>query len=150
MTRQPTGRSERGERGSIAPLVIGLAAVVAMLVAVVVDVSAAFLRREAMNAVADAAALAATDGLQGDSAYRHGLGDRITLDGSAAGHFVVNYLRATAAPERFPGLSWSVMVEGDQVLVRLRAPMELPLRIPGAGRGVEIAASSAAVVSVSQ
>jgi len=140
---------KRTERGSIAPLVIGLAVVVAMLVAVVVDVSAAFLRREGMNAAADAAALAATDGLQGEAAYLHGLGEQVAIDEAAAQRYVAAHLRATGAVARFPGLRWSVTVEGETVVVRLRAPMDLPLRIPGSDADVQISATAAAVLRVS-
>ncbi len=140
----------RSETGSIAPLVVGLAAVVAMLVAVVVDVSAAFLRREAMNALADAAALAATDGLQGDQAYRGGLGEQVDIDEDAARRYVAEHLRLTGAAERFPGLRWSVTAAGDEVVVRLRAPLELPLRVPGSDAVVQVGATAAAVVRVSE
>lgn len=72
------------ERGSITPLIIGFAVVIAMLVAVVVDSSAAFLRRQQLDSVADAAALAATDGVQGDAVYTRGLGDTAQIDAAAA------------------------------------------------------------------
>lgn len=144
-----TGR-RRDAGGSIAPLVVGLAVVVAMLVAVVVDVSAAFLRREAMNAVADAAALAATDGLQGDQAYRGGLGERVEIDVDAARRYVAEHLRLTGATARFPGLWWSVTAAGDEVVVRLRAPLELPLRVPGSDSEVQVGATAAAVVRLSE
>lgn len=144
-----TGR-DRGQRGSIAPLLVGLAAVVAMLVAVVVDVSAAFLRREAMNAVADAAALAATDGLEGDLAYHRGWEDQVGIDVGAARRHVAEHLRLTGATARFPGLWWSVTVDRDEVVVRVRAPLELPLRVPGAVTEVQVGAAAAAVVRVSE
>src|SRR4029079_9679145 len=57
--------SARGEHGSVTPLILGFAVAVAMLVAVVVDASAAYLRRQGLNSAADAAALAATDAIQG-------------------------------------------------------------------------------------
>ena len=56
----------RDQHGSVTPLLIGFALILATLVAVVVDASAAYLRRQGMNSLADAAALSATDGLQGD------------------------------------------------------------------------------------
>ena len=68
--------ARRRERGSITPLVVGLAVVVALLVAAVVDASAAYLQRQGLDAVADAAALAATDGIEGDQVYLQGLGAR--------------------------------------------------------------------------
>jgi Flp pilus assembly protein TadG len=121
-----------------------------MLVAVVVDVSAAFLRREGLNAVADAAALAATDGLQGDLAYRSGLDDHVELDVVAARSYVADHLRTTGAAVRFPGLTWSVAVAGGSVLVRVRAPLDLPLRLPGSGSDVMVGATAAAVVVVTE
>lgn len=144
-----TGR-RRDARGSIAPLVVGFALVVALLVAVVVDVSAAYLRRAAMNAAADSAALAATDGLQGDLAYRHGLGAELRIDVDAARRYVAEHLRLTGAAARFPGLAWSVSAAGAEVVVRLRAPLELPLHVPGAGGEVQVTAASAAVVRLSE
>lgn len=138
----------RTDRGSITPLVIGLAVVVALLVVVVVDASAAYLRREGLNAVADAAALAATDGLQGERAYTEGLGEEVELDPASAREFVAAYLGASGAAARYADLTWTVGVRARHVLVRLRASMALPLRPPGTAERVWITGSSSAVVTV--
>lgn len=145
-----TGRRSRGERGSIAPLVIGLAAVVAMLVAVVVDVSATYLRREGLNALADAAALAATEGLAGEWAYQAPATDHPRIDPAEARRYVAVHLRSAGAGTRFPGLTWTLEVRGATVVVRLRAPFELPLRVPGSETSVVLTSTAAAVVSVSR
>lgn len=139
----------RPEDGSITPLVIGFAMVVAVLVAVVVDASAAYLRRQGLNSVADAAALAATDGLQGDRVYTHGLGDRAEIDATAARRYVEEYLRSSGAVGHYPGLVWAVTASTDTVTVRLAAPLDLPLRVPGVGASATITGSTAAVVVVS-
>ncbi|MCX6396172.1 MAG: pilus assembly protein TadG-related protein [Propionibacteriales bacterium] len=136
------------ERGSVTPLIIGLALVVALLVAVVVDASAAYLRREGLNALADAAALAATDGLQGERAYLTGLGDGLVVDPGSARRYVAEFLITSGAVQRYPDLGWTVEVRGQRVLVRLRASLDLPLRAPGTARRTTVTGSSSAVVTV--
>ena len=139
----------RDEHGSITPLIIGFALVVGLLVAVVVDASAAYLRRQGLNSLADAAALAATDGLQGDSVYAHGLDDRAEIDAAAARRYVEDYLRDSGATARYPGLSWTVSTSATTVLVHVAAPLELPLRVPGVDESATVTGDAAAVVVVS-
>jgi Flp pilus assembly protein TadG len=139
----------RNERGSITPLVIGFALLVGVLVAVVVDASAAYLRRQGLNSVADAAALAATDGLQGDRVYTHGLDDLAEIDAAAARRYVEEYLRSSGATDRYPGLTWTVSTTATTVLVRVAAPLDLPLRVPGVGENATVTGDAAAVVVVS-
>jgi Flp pilus assembly protein TadG len=139
----------RDEHGSITPLVIGFALIVGVLVAVVVDASAAYLRRQGLNSVADAAALAATDGLQGDRVYTHGLDDRAAIDPAAARRYVEEYLRSSGATARYPGLTWAVSTTATTVLVRVAAPLDLPLRVPGVAENVTVTGDAAAVVVVS-
>lgn len=141
--------SRRREVGSITPLVVGLAVVVALLVAVVVDASAAYLQRQGLDAVADAAALAATDGIEGDQVYLHGLGERARIDPASARQYVADYLRSSGVRERFPGLSWSVEASGQTVVVRVAAPLRLPLRVPGVRRSAVVRGAAASVVAVS-
>jgi len=138
----------RGERGSITPLVIGFALLVAVLVAVVVDASAAYLRRQGLDSVADAAALAATDGLQGDAVYTRGLGDRAEIDGVAARRYVEDYLRSAGVLEHYPGLDWVVTTSATTVVVRVAAPLELPLHVPGVGATTNVTGSAAAVIAI--
>ena len=139
----------RDERGSITPLIVGFALLVAVLVAVVVDASAAYLRREGLDAVADAAALAATDGLQGEAVYTRGLGDRAEIDAVAARRYVEDYLRSSGALDRYPGLAWTVTASATTVTVRVRAPLDLPLRVPGMAGTTTVSGAAAAVVVVS-
>jgi hypothetical protein len=136
------------EQGSITPLVVGFAVVVAMLVAVVVDASAAYLQRQGLDAVADAAALAATDGLEGEQVYEHGLGGRAAIDPTAARRFVAEYLRASGVRQRYPGLSVSVQTGGRTVVVRVAAPLRLPLHVPGVGDSTVLRGTAASMVAV--
>jgi Flp pilus assembly protein TadG len=86
-------------------MIAGFAAVLVLLVAVVVDASAAILRRQQLDALADAAALAATDGVQGEAVYTRGLGRRAEIDPVAARRFVAAYLGASGRAAGSPG--WS-------------------------------------------
>ena len=116
-------RLTRGdEQGSVTPLIIGFAVVVALLVAVVVDASAAYLRRQGLNSAADAAALAATDGIQGEEVYTHGLGKRAEIDPAAARRYVADYFASSGIRRRFPGLDYSVQTTANTVVVRDRHP----------------------------
>ncbi|MCZ4498764.1 MAG: hypothetical protein JWQ74_1317 [Marmoricola sp.] len=130
------------------PLIIGFALVVGLLVAVVVDASAAYLRREGMNALADAAALAATDGIQGALAYGRGLDDGFAVDPDTARRYVGAYLSSTGAVALYAGLSWRVSTSGRTVTVVVRAPFRLPLRAPGTGEGSSVSGSARAVLRI--
>jgi hypothetical protein len=142
-------RRPRSESGSIIPLVVGFAFLVAVLVAAVVDASAAYLRRQGLDSVADAAALAATDGLQGERVYTHGLDGLAEIDAAAARRYVEDYLRTSGALVRYPGLGWTVSTSATTVVVRVVAPLDLPLRVPGVGATATVSGTAASVVTVS-
>jgi hypothetical protein len=130
-------------------LIVGFAAVVLLLIAAVTDASAAFLRRQALEALADGAALAAADGVHGEYAYNHGLGSLAHIDPALARQHVSEYLASTGSLTRIPGLRWTVEPEGTSVTVRLSAPLDLPITPPGwlATATVEGVASAVAPVS---
>ncbi|HSE08732.1 MAG TPA: pilus assembly protein TadG-related protein [Nocardioidaceae bacterium] len=137
------------ERGQTAVLIIGFALVIAMAVVVVVDASAAFLRRQALNSLADGAALSAADGLQGEQVYAGGLDDRASVDPRAARALVQTYLSSVGAGRRYPGLSHSVTTDAERVVVRVAAPLDLPLPLPGVDRTARVGATAAAVIAIS-
>ena len=136
----------RGERGSITPLVIGFAIVLVMLVGVVVDASAAFLKRQQLNSLADAAALAATEGLEGEQVYLRGLGERARIDPAGAREHAASRLRAAGVP----GLRFRIATRDDSVTVHVQAPIDLPFRIGDLGGSVMISGTATGVVTVSQ
>ena len=142
-------RRRRNEAGSVTPLIVGLALVLALAVAVVVDASAAYLHRQGLATVADGAALAGADGgAEADEIYLSGIPeDRLAQRADRARVAVADYLTAAGARERYPGLDVAVRVEGDRVVVELRAPLELPLTVPGAPERPIVAADAAAVVT---
>ena len=139
----------RGERGQTTLLIVGFAVVAAMMVGVVVDASAAYLRRQGLDSVADGAALAAADGIQGEQVYQGGLGEHADIDPDVARGYVADYLRVTGAPARYPGLAWAVEQAGDRVVVRVRAPVQLPIAPPGWEGRPMIGAVASALVLVS-
>jgi hypothetical protein len=119
------------ERGQTSLLIVGFALVAALLVAVVVDASAAYLRRQRLDSLADGASLAATEGVREEQIYLHGLGDRVELDPAEAQARVADYLRELGAFADYPGLTYRVRADADSVEVVVSAPLDLPLVPPG-------------------
>lgn len=139
----------RDERGQVSVLIIGFAAVLMLAVAVVIDASAAYLQRQGLDTLADGAALRGADlGATGEDVYRGGVpeGD-LELTTARARAAVRGYLADVGAYRRYPGLSAHVVVTSTTVEVRLTAPVDLPLTIPGSPDHPVVGASGAAVVS---
>lgn len=142
----------RDERGSVTPLIIGFAALLAMAIAVVVDATAAYLQRSGLNTLADGAALHGADlGATGEEVYAGGLGaERLRLSAPQAGEAVAAYLRDTGAHRRYPGLQHRVEIDPAtrRVVVYLTAPLDLPLTFPGFTDSAPVSATGSAVVRV--
>ena len=137
------------ERGTASLLIIGFAIVAIMMVGVVVDASAAYLRRSGLDSLADGAALAAADGVQGRQVYEGGLGERAQIDPVVARGYVEEYLRDIDAARRFPGLSYDVDAGVDRVVVHVAAPLDLPITPPGWDRRAVVSGTAASFVVVS-
>ena len=140
----------RDQRGQSSVLIIGFAVVIAMVVALVVDTSAAYLHRQGLDTLADGAALRGADlGATGQDVYQGGVPpDTLALTPAQARAAVGSYLREAGAYARFPGLSFTVRVAGDRVEVHLTAPLDLPLSIPGSPEHTTVGADGSAVVGV--
>lgn len=139
------------QRGQATLLIIGFALVLMMMTAVVTDASAAYLQRQGLDTIADGAALTAADaGASGAEAYGAGLGDDLVLDVDVARAAVSDYLHRVGADARYPGLTVQVSVDptGQRVVVSVRAPVRLPLHVPGSPAQASIGATSAATVGV--
>lgn len=134
------------ECGQVTVLIIGFALVLLMAVGVTVDASAAYLEREALATLADGAALAAADQVQGTPAYDGGLGAVAPIDVRTARASVAEHLSVTGASRDHPGLVAVVDVVGDRVVVRLRAPLDLPLAVHGVTASTVSASGSASVL----
>lgn len=145
-------RADR-DLGSTIPLIIGFAIVLLLLVAVVVDTSAAYLRRQGLDTLADGAALRGADlGASGMEVYAGGMsGQRMRLTESSIRAVVQEYLRDAGAYRRYPRLALSsVRVSADRrdVTVRIRTPVDLPLHVPGSPVTTTVSATSTAAVAI--
>lgn len=138
----------RDQRGSSTPLILAFTAIILLLVAVVVDASAAYLARQRLDALADGAALQGADlGAQGSDAYDGGLatGD-LSIARREAERAVRAYLRDVGAAVDHPGIRAVVRVDDDRIVVELEAPLDLPLSLPGAPEKPTIRSVGSAVV----
>jgi len=133
----------RDERGQVTVMIVGLAFVLLVAIAVVVDASAAYLQRSGLATVADGAALAGTEALDLQAGYEHGFEDPVLAE-SLVREAIRSYLQDTNAGERFPRLEFTVRVQGNEVRVDVRAPLDLPLRVPGSPTTATIGATGSA------
>ena len=140
--------SRRSECGQTTTLIVGFFMVGALLLAVVVDASAAYLRRQRLDAVADGAALAAVEGIHEEQVYLGGLGDRAGIDAAAAEGHVAAYLELIGATRNYPGLRYTVEATAESVRVEVRAPLELPFAPPGWAEQATVTGTAAAHVEV--
>jgi Putative Flp pilus-assembly TadE/G-like len=138
----------RDEVGQTTVLIIGFFVIAVMLIAVVVDASAAFLRRESLDAVADGAALAAADGVAGDQVYNGGLGHLAQIDPAVARSAVEQYLADSDAYTHFPGLSYQVSSQNTSVTVVVTSTLSLPIPVPGVDGSAVIVGTAHAIVPV--
>ncbi len=150
--RDAASRRTRGERGQASVMIVGFAVVLAMAVAMVVDASAAYLQRQGLDTLADGAALQGADlGATGEDTYRHGVpADRLELTADRVRASVHTYLLEIGAYRTYPGLTYDVAVDAaaSRVTVRVQAPLDLPLTVPGSPDHPTIGAVGSAVVTV--
>lgn len=145
-------RSEarRDERGQTTLLIVGFMLVLATAVAAVVDVSAAYLQRQGLDTIADGAALRAADlGATGREVYTGGVpSGRLDLTAEAVRGTIGDYLAASGAYAKYPGLGFTVAVDRrtSSVTVHVAAPLDLPLSVPGSPQVAMVGATGSAVV----
>ena len=142
--------SRRDEAGSVTLLIIGFAGILLMAIVVVIDASAAYLQRQGLDNLADGAALYGAD-LGSAGIYTEGLGDdRLVQQEAAVEAAVRQYLARAEAGRKYPGIDVGVRVDtgSRSVTVRLEAPLELPLTIPGSPSSPRVGATSTAAVTV--
>lgn len=132
----------RGDDGTVLVLVLGLFMVLALMVGVVVNVSAAVLARRSVASAADGAAVAAAQALDVEALHRSGLpGDRLPLSQAGAQERVAAYARQVSGTQ--PGLRLAVTVDAGTASVvavrEVRLPFGgllglRPLRVEATGR----------------
>jgi putative Flp pilus-assembly TadE/G-like protein len=136
------------ERGQVSLLVVGFAILLLLAVGVVVDASAAYLQRQGLDTLADGAALAGADEVRGTAVYEGGLGDELApLDAAAARAAVHDYFARIGAYDDYPGLSFDVVIRDRSVVVRVTAPLDLPITVEDLTE-TTVDARGAAVVEV--
>jgi uncharacterized membrane protein len=143
-----TRTSARDDAGQVTVMIVGFFVVIALMCAVTIDASAAYLRRQQLGSLADGAALAAADGAQGLEVYEGGLGEMAEVDAEAARAYVEDYLIAVGARDDHPGLVASVSSDGSRVTVTLQAPLRLPISPPGWDDSTLVTGNATAVVPV--
>jgi Flp pilus assembly protein TadG len=140
----------RDEQGQATLLIVGLAFVLAIAVALVVDASSAYLQRQGLDTVADGAALRGADlGATGREVYTSGVPrDRLDVTAAAVRGAVHDYLATSGAYDRYPGLSFSVDIDRatSTVTVHVEAPLDLPLTVPGSPGTAIVGANGSAIV----
>lgn len=115
------------DEGSVLLLGVGLVAVCLLAVAALVDVSAAFVQRQQLFAVADSAAIAGAQAIDLPAYYANGATAATRLAPADVHATVDRHLDRADARGTVPGLVvrriWS---DGSQVVVGLTAPLRLP------------------------
>lgn len=140
----------RDEHGQVTLLIIGFAGILLMAIVAVIDASSAYLQRQGLDNLADGAALYGAD-LGSSGIYEEGLGeDRLSQQEAAVRAAVRDYLARAGAGRKYPGIDVGVRIDAARrsVTVRLEAPLDLPLTVPGSPSNPRVAASSTAAVSV--
>ncbi len=140
----------RQEAGQTSLLIVGFFLVAVLLVVVVVDASAAYLRRQELDALADGAALAAADAVREEQVYTEGLGEQAKLDPVAARQEVADYLRRIGAHGRYTGLRYVVTAGDESVQVRVTTPLKLPFAPPGWAERTDVTGTAVAVVDIGE
>ncbi|NHC12922.1 pilus assembly protein TadG-related protein [Motilibacter deserti] len=143
-----TSRRPRGDTGTITPLILGFAVVVMALIAVVTDVSSAYLARRTLAGAADSTALAAAGGVDRDRLYDGSL-TSLPLSASAARARADRQLTRTQLRAKFPDARVARVALDESrttVTVQLAATARLPFTgILGFGRGsVRLTAAASA------
>jgi hypothetical protein len=131
-------------------LVIGFAAILLVLVAVVVDASQVVLLRRSLASLADGAAIAAVQAASEPALYTDGPGTTLPLDPEGARAAVVDHLSRTDAAQLAGLRLLSVDVGAGRVSVVLSAPAELPLvnAVTGGFDGTIVTARASATAPV--
>lgn len=120
MSRRPSG-----DAGTVLVLVLGFTMVLALMVGVVVNVSAAALARRSVASAADGAAVAAAQALDEQAVSRDGLrGQRLPLSEAGARERVAVYGRQVGPGQ--PGLRLAVTVDGATASVVAVREVRLP------------------------
>lgn len=140
MMRSPGARCH-GERGSIMPLAIGCTTIAIALIMLAAVISDIYLAHRKLYALADSAALAATDSFEPD----YGADPGILLTDAAVREEALEYLRRAGPTQRFDrvGLDAS-SPDGLGARITLTARYRPALISPFVPDGIEMSATATA------
>ncbi len=124
-------RSWRDDEGSVLVLTLGLAGLLVVAVAIVVNVSAVVLAKRGVASAADGAAISAAQALDEQALLARGLGDEIPLSAVDAAARVAAY-QADAQTGQ-PGLRLAVRLEGTTAVVTGTRVVRPPFGVFGQG-----------------
>lgn len=129
------------DSGSVMLIGIALIAICTLALAVVVDVSALFIQRRNLAALADAAALAGAQAIDLDAYYAHGASETTTLDPAIVARVVRSQVIAVSANDGMLGMRLEqVDSDRESVTVRLSAAVTVPFLGPILGGRAEVVA----------
>jgi uncharacterized membrane protein len=137
----------REESGQLLILICIYTLVAAFVLAVAVDASSVFLRRRALVAAADGAALAAAQSLDEAAFYRHGSRNSLPLDRAGAAAAVRRYVVANRLSNRFTSFrvtSVRLSPDGRTIEVSVHCVVRLPFTGPFVGSATRIPISATA------
>ncbi len=134
-------REVRNDTGSVMLLGIILVAVCLLALAVVADVSALFIQRRNLAAIADASALAGAQAIDLDAYYAHGASRATALDPAIVVRVVRANVAAVVAADGLRGVRLDeVHSDGESVSVHLSAPVTVPFLDSLIGERAEVIA----------
>jgi Flp pilus assembly protein TadG len=119
----------QGDDGTILLLVLGFTALLLVLVAIVVDVSAVILAKRGAASAADGAAIAASQQLDQSAVYANGLGEAIPLSLDEVQQVVAVY--GARAAEGQKGLELTAGLDATQTTATVTARREVRLPFGG-------------------
>lgn len=126
-------------------MLLGLVLAVVCLLALVVaiDVSALFIQRRNLAAIADASALAGAQAIDLDAYYAHGASQGTALDPIIVARVVRANVSAVARSDGMRGMRIEeIECDGERVSVQLSAPVHVPFLSDLVGERTHVSASA--------
>jgi hypothetical protein len=132
----------------VMPLLLVFGICLVLMISAVIDISAAYLRRQAATSLADGAALSASDSAAAVAVYGDADDEYVAIDKSAAIDAVTAYLRSIKAYESYPHLNADVSIRDYTITVELTMPYELPVNLPGVHDSISISVEASAEMPI--
>ena len=124
-------RRVSADDGTVLVLTIGLAGLLLVVVAVVVNVSAVVLAKRGVASAADGAAVSAAQALDAAAFYEQGLGSQVPLSAADAAARVAAYEADARVGQ--PGLDLTVSIDGATAVVTGVRVVRPPFPVFGTG-----------------